>query len=707
MIVKDSTLAVLGLALFSLFVFAVLPAFAATLVESTNFEKTTILEFTNNDSIPIKTVRIWLGVDVGTFKSFKTESGWIGLRTPQGVLVFTADDALSPGESVKFGVKTEVESPGINWKTMDVSGNEITIGKATPGQTAQPAEMQPPAQEKPQTPTNLDNAVFRIIPDKPKNGDSIRVVGHGFPANTRLDFFIDGEKLEDFQTDSTGNLLGRAKVPVTKAADRVEFSLTDDQGNSKVISLRIEHKETQPVSPKTKRLTVDKFVEIAEPGQVVLSSGTGEPGTAVTITAQDPAGTKIYETVVTVDTQGLWTHQTTVPPDAPLGTRKVIFSDGRDTVEKTFSISLSKTIHIRSSAIMYEQGEKMVFNGTALAAKPVEIIINDPIGKEIFSDIISVDDSGVVNFEYQTSPTATKGTYVIIFTQEQESEILRIGLGELPSEQIVAKFDKLNYQTSEKAKLTLQGPAKALVSVLLIDPSDKVKISDSVMLGLDGRADYELSLMDYKSGVYSVAIKYQQFQTTVVFSVGLQTSSGPIQIQTTKQAYQRADSILILGSTNPNVLLKLEMSDPDGNVVKRKEIFSDKEGKFSDGTFRVPGDAKEGTWSIKASSGPNLGEAKFTVAGTVEQAFVITTNKNTFKSGELITITGSGGGKTQTAVIRIFDSNSVEIEELSVSTTNIGSFQTIWAIPLGTQPGTYKITATIGAEMAEATFTVQ
>jgi hypothetical protein len=704
MIVKDHTLAVFGLALFSLFVF--LPAFADTVVESTNFEKTTILEFTNNDSTPIKTVRIWLGAEAGTFKSFKTESGWTGLKTPQGVLVFTSDDTLEPGESVKFGVKTEVESPGINWKTMDSNGNELAIGKAVPGQIVQPPGAQPPTQETQPT-QNLDNAVFRIIPDKPKNGDSIRIVGHGFPANKQLDFLIDGEKLEDFMTDTNGNLLGRTKIPLTKAADRVEFSLTDDQGHSKVISIRIEHKDTQIVSPKARHLTVDKFAELAEPGQVISASGTGEPGSTITITAQDPSGAKIYEAVVTVNSQGLWSHETTIPPDAPLGTRKVIFSDGIDSIEKTISISHSKTIRITSSAIKYNPGEKMVFNGTALTGKAVEVVINDPIGKEIFSDILTVGDSGEVNFEYQTQSTSTKGTYVVIFTQDQESEILRIGLGELPSEQIVAKFDKLNYLTSEKAKLALQGPAKANISLLVLDPSDKAKRSDSITLGLDGRAEYELSLTNFKSGVYSVVVKYQKFQTTVVFSVGLQTSSGPIQIQTTKQTYQIGDSILILGSTNPNVLLKIEMSDPDGNVIKRKEIFSDKKGKFSDGTFRIPSDAKEGVWTIKATSGSNLAETKLTVAGTVEQAFVVTVNKNTVRPGEIITISGTGGGKTQTTIIKIFNPNNSEIEKLSMSSTKDGSFQTIWTVPLGLQPGTYKIKATVGAETAETSFTVQ
>ncbi len=162
-----------------------------------------------------------------------------------------------------------------------------------------------------------------------------------------------------------------------------------------------------------------------------------------------------------------------------------------------------------------------------------------------------------------------------------------------------------------------------------------------------------------------------------------------------------------MGSTNPNVLLKIEMSDPDGNVIKRKEIFSDKEGKFSDGTFRVPSDAKEGTWLIKVSSGPNYAEAKIVVAGTTQQSFAVTTNKSSYHNGETMTISGTGGGKTQTTVVRILNSANTEIEELTMISTDVGSFQTIWIIPLDLDPGTYKIRATIGPDTAEATITIQ
>ena len=57
-------------------------------VASVALDETTIIEVTNNSNEDVNTFRIWLGADT-TFKSFKTENGWIGEKTPQGVIIFT------------------------------------------------------------------------------------------------------------------------------------------------------------------------------------------------------------------------------------------------------------------------------------------------------------------------------------------------------------------------------------------------------------------------------------------------------------------------------------------------------------------------------------------------------------------------------------------------------------------------------------------
>jgi len=55
-------------------------------VKSFAFEETAIIEFTNDSNEQVNTFRIWLGSDF-SFKSFKTEKGWVGEKNPQGVKV--------------------------------------------------------------------------------------------------------------------------------------------------------------------------------------------------------------------------------------------------------------------------------------------------------------------------------------------------------------------------------------------------------------------------------------------------------------------------------------------------------------------------------------------------------------------------------------------------------------------------------------------
>jgi hypothetical protein len=684
-------------------------SFADTPVKSTNFEKTTIIEFENNGDVQIKTVKMWLGQDSGTFKSFKTESGWTGAKTAQGMLVFSTENPINPGESVKFGIKTEVSGPGINWKTVDANGNDISIGKAAPN-TEPPTGIVTPPETKPEpksSEANFDSATFRIIPEKPKNGDNIRIVGDGFPPNRQINFYIDNEIIDDFMTDNSGHLLGKAKIPINKL-DRVEFSLADAAGNKKTISIRIDYVESQVVSPKEKHIIVKEFPEIAQPGQTVHASGTGKPGSTLTITAKDPMGNKFYEVAIPVDTQGNWSYDTVIPPNAGIGSRLIEISDGTEVISKTISITNLSTVDITASATQYSPGDKMTFNATATAGKPLEIVIKDPIGKEIFFDVIPVDDSGFVKFEFTTDATSTKGTYVVLATQGQDTDIARIGLGEPPAESIVGKFDKLNYSTSDKARLTIQGPADTNVSILILDPSDKVKVTDTITLGLDGRTDYEIDLAAYKSGVYSVVLKYQKSQDVAVFTVGLQLgAAGEIKMQATKQEYQQGNGILVLGSAKPNSLLNLKFSDPSGTTIRQKDIFTDKNGKFADSSFRIPADGVQGVWTVRAESGANYADVKINVGGSASNEFTISIDKTTYKPKDMIQISGVGGGKSQSVVVTVYDSANKKIVDLNTFTTSEGIFKLNWIIPIDTPLGDYKMSAKTGSSVAEVTLSIQ
>ena len=708
-------LALFGIIVLSMFSIACsVPIFADTVAKTTNFEKTTLIQYTNNESVPINTIRMWLASDSGDFKSFKTEKGWVGSLSPEGLLVFTTNSPLPPGDSVKFGLKTEVVNPQINWKSIDSSGNELTVGttkegaatKSTSSSSSSPSS--PPDQQQNTQPTNLDNVSYRIIPEAPKNGDDIRVVGEGFPANQKIGFFLDNQKLADFTTDGSGHMLGRTEIPKNKEAGRVDFYVMDEQGNKKTISIRLDHRDEQGVTSNNAPLKVTNNAGTVEPGSTAVVNGTAKPGSTVVISYRDPQGNKIQEATVDVDSLGHWSYQKAIPPDAKEGDYQVEFTDGPDKVTKTLTIKNSGSVDLEPSKTRYEVGDTIAINGTVATTDPLEIIIRDPIGKEIFSKVITPGDSKEIDFQYPTTQNHMKGTYIILATQLDDTQIMRVGLGQAPSELIVAKMDKLNYGNSEKAKLTVNGPAKGAVNLLILDPSDKEKTSDTITLGPNGSADYFIDLTDYKAGVYSVVLKRLDTQVTERFGVGLQLGSGPITIQTTKITYQLGDAVLVLGSANSNVLITLEMSDPDGNVVKKTQTFSNKEGIIKDSSFRIPSDAKQGTWKIKASSGSNYSDTPLEVVGTVEQGFVISLDNGTaYHTGDKITITGNGAGATQNAVIQIIDSANVKIQELTIFTTSVGSFQTFWEIPVETPPGDYKVTATVGNDIAEATFTLE
>ncbi len=166
-------------------------------VKSFAFEETTIIEFTNDSNEVVNTFRIWLGSDF-SFKSFKTEKGWVGEKTPLGVIIFTSSETIKPGESVKFGVKTDKAKPGINWKALDKGDKQMSIGKVLPGELPDVIQNTKPKQDQSieNTGTGISTeSIFRIVPEKPNVGSSIRVTGDNFGASQEFDFYIDSKKL--------------------------------------------------------------------------------------------------------------------------------------------------------------------------------------------------------------------------------------------------------------------------------------------------------------------------------------------------------------------------------------------------------------------------------------------------------------------------------------------------------------------------------
>ncbi|TRZ69430.1 MAG: biofilm-associated protein [Nitrosopumilaceae archaeon] len=681
--------------------------------KSFSFEETTIIEFTNGGKEDVNSFRIWLGSDIN-FKSFKTESGWIGEKTPQGVIIFTSSESVKPGESIKIGVKTDKTNPGINWKALDKNEKQIETGKTVPKELPKPINNEKITGENSSNGI-LSDSVFRIIPEKPNVGSTIRVTGDNFGALQQFDFYINTDKIGTFETDGEGHFISTVTIPKDQNADRVDFSIKDKAGNEKKISLRIMEAETRKPATENIKLTIKGIPNVLHRGDFLEVSGTSQPNGGITASVKNIDEKIINTRTAKVDSKGDWKIEPIiVPVDAPFGRYTAVISDGREEISTSWVVESGKVIIITPTALEFNPGETMRFNGTAPPNKALEIILKDPLGDEKFSDIIQVGESGIVEFAYPTKANVDKeGTWTLIAAQDGNKEFIFTGLGQPPSIPINVEFDKLNYKSTETATISLTGKPLDKLSMLIIDPSDKPKqFSDdsniiSITLQQDGKKTYSLDLNGYASGTYTAVINKGSTKTSQLFTVGLQTGSGEIKISSTKSEYRPGEPILVLGKTNPNELITLTLIDNNGNLWKTKETFSDKVGNIKGGELRIPSKAKPGTWTINAKSGSNFNEIKIEVITSIEEGLVVTVNQGIEIPGFGKSIDIKVVNAIQTVQIEIISSNGNVIETLSFPPTSKGEIKQPWFIPQGTASGTYTVKVKDGQNTAQTTFDIK
>jgi len=673
------------------------------IVNSIALEETSVLELTNDSNENVNTVRIWLGSDF-SFKSFKTEKGWVGEKNTQGMIIFTSSEPIKPGESVKFGVKTDKPNSGINWQALDSKNTEMSIGKSIPKGLPSMTENSNDTGESIST-----ESIFRIIPEKPNVGSTIRVTGEKFGPSQELYFYIDAKKIGTFVTDQNGHFMTTMKIPDDQKADRVDLIVKDKDGKEKKISLRIEDEKSRMVQVENIPLTVKGIPDVIHRGDFLEIFGTGNPNSGIKIEIIGPDGQSVRTRTAQSNNKGDWALEPLlVPLDRPFGKYTGIISDGRDSKTASWILESDKTIIIIPTNLKFEPGETMKFNGTALPNKPIEIILEDPFGKEISSDIIQVGDSGIVEFEFPTTQNTIEGTYTLIATQEKKKEFIYAGLGMLPVTPVNIEFDKLNYKATDTAIITLSGKASEVISLLIVDPGDKPKGETiSITLQPDGRGVHSLDLKGYSSGVYTAVVSKGSAQSSEVFTVGLTIGSGQIVINTTKLNYEPGDPILVLGETGPNVLLTLTMLDPEGKEIKVKETFSDKTGKITESAFRIPSDAEPGTWIINAKSGSNFDNTELDVVTSALEGMVVTATKGERYLGNENTLIIKVFGAKQNAEIEIISDENKVIVVLDGKVTKEGKIEQRWIIPKQTEPGLYTIKVTNPTDSAETTFEIQ
>ena len=667
------------------------------IVNSIGFENSTVLEFKNSrgNNTEIDSVRIWLG-DGNSFQSFKTEKGWMGKNTPQGVIIFTTQDSIRPGESVKFGIKTLVEKPSVNWKALDSNGNIIKTAKTVTNTESSDVTniTDVPEVNQPESVGLKDVSTFRLIPDKLSPGSDFRLLGTNFVPNQSLTFYINGNLTKSFSTDNKGNFLLTSKISEQTDPGRTEFSITDSVGAEKEISIRLIESDKRLIL-KTSEVILANTPSSVIRGDTILLQGTGTPETTLTITTQQSTETISINTITT-EPSGEWSFENLFPPDIGLETVTITISDGKSEVSRNIDVISSKKITINSDEPRYEQGDVVTFSGNAIANQNLLVSLEDPKGSEIFSNIITVDPSGIISFDVPISKTSMKGTYILYSNQGDEESITVVGIGEDPVEVIVVNTSKLNYSSNENVVVTIQGMPNASVSLIIIDEASKERLSDSVELGPDGFLIYEFSSDDLSSGAFSIELRQGKARGDTVFTIGLTSGSGPIQMQTTKDNYNPGESILVMGNTGKNSLISVTLHDPDDNILKKVETFSNKEGAFRTDKLRIPNDPLIGEWAVKAKSGGNIAEYKIKVAAELDNVIILVDKESSeYTFSEIVNISGAGAVEGSSVKLEFLNSNGDTISgDLIIYSTSTGEYRTSWIIPDDIEPGLIEIKVT-------------
>ena len=673
------------------------------IAESVGFENSTILELKNSrgNIANIDSVRIWLSEE-NEFKSFKTEQGWIGRNTPQGVIIFTSENEVKPGGEVKFGIKTIKQNPIINWKAIDKEGK--VIASATTEISVKETSSNKPELNKAEDIAINDDSKFRLIPEQPSRDSNFRLVGENFIPKQNIDFYIQDEFIQTIKIDDDGRIIFTGKVPSTLKDDRTEFVLQDLAGNEKIVSLRIQDVENRKIAEIVK-LTMGNTPKDVKLGEMVEFTGMGTPNSTITISSKNNDGNIIKIETIQLGSDGRWEQNHLFSPDLEIGNISIEIDDGKSTILRNFNVISPNLINVLSEYTMYEPGDTLNFSGVGISNKEMSIILEDSVGTQIYSRSLSVGELGNVSFKIDISRDSVEGTYILYLYQGNEEGITTFGVGQQPESIVIITPEKLNFQIDEDVEILINGESNAQVSIILVDSANREMFSESINLGPDGREMYKIDSGELSSGSYTIIGQRGESSDEAKFSVGFTTGSGIITVQTTKSEYNQGDQILVLGNTDtPDSLLELRIINPDGLLVKKVDTFSDQSGVFKIDNFKIPIDGIIGIWNINVKSGSNFDSIEFEVKSDNNE-FEIELEKTTFNVNEIINIRGSGASGS-TITLKIFNSVGEEITKLSFASKDNGEYGTIWQIPTDTPSGEYEILVDDGIRNISKEFTI-
>jgi len=359
--------ALLVLSIFTLISISEVNAEEVISVIAKGYENTIIIEFENESTSKIKTIRIWPGGEV-TFTSFKSEPGWGGGKySDSKLLIFTATNTLNPGESVKFGLVTDEKVNAMNWKVLDRNDNDIDKGKISIQVISETSSdiIKEESKEVEQAKETGDElyGTKKFIPEKIRPGSDIRLIGNGFGSEKNLKLYLDSTILKSVNTDKQGNFLTTISIPDTQNTGTSEFIIKDESDNFQSTNISIEEAKNRFL--KTSEFEINNIPAEIRYEETLTISGSAYPQSAVIIAFENNERVLEKIRVVSANTNGEWIFEETIERTDDLGEKFVIFKNNQDKATKNLTIKSDYLIQISTSAVRYNAGEAVTITGTA------------------------------------------------------------------------------------------------------------------------------------------------------------------------------------------------------------------------------------------------------------------------------------------------------------------------------------------------------
>lgn len=672
---------------------------------------TSVLEFTNTSSEPLHSIMLSL-LDGSLFKHFVSNSDWIGKRTGSD-LTFSSLTPLQPGESIKFGIKTDRPVTALGWAVFGKDGDVVRDGSYRPPapapeprdraeQTARAAPEPRDREAQPPRTVDLEHAAVKLIPSVLRPDSTFRVYGTAFPPGGILDLYLGPQELGSFAAGPDGSFVGTARIPASQARGDAVLSVRDGLGGEVAVGVSVLGRAgggdgDGGAEAGQPGLALNETAPTVARGQDIDVSGTAAPGSDVIIRITNPSGSAWAEKALSSGGGGAWQATFPTPPSSELGGYTVAASSDGYVAEGGFSMVLSGQISVDAAKARFDPGEPASFTVRAAGGERVGLFLVDGAGRQLHSASLAPAAGGAFTFSYLPEYFERDGTYLLYAFQGRESAVSKFGVGKHPRDLLSFKADGVNYAPGGTLTAALAGGPSDELGFSVVDGAGLAVFEDRVELGPEGTALYGLDLAGLHPGVYSAVVSKGSRQLTSPFSVGLPTGLDLVEENFVHPSHSPGDLLGFFGRADPHTALSMILADPDGVIVNQLDAFSGADGAFSAGRFLIPADAADGAWILRIESGGDAKNLFFDVSSDRTEFYVAASEARPTSIGPFVTIEGGFAAPEQTVQLRILHHESGSGWDLPVFSDMNGDYSIVWFVPGGIGGGAFSVSASDGS----------